>query len=154
MDPDCPVFLERYNAEAIRDSVAELAPIVWQGFPEEPQNGLRELIERGVVVIMGDPFVHDAPETFDWVEMWGIGRQKVQLHPPLRAFKPWLEYLGVMIAGIVQEDMDGSHGWVVALQLCQQHLSGCLDIDLLTFHEGELEGFKIKRTLNVEPLSA
>jgi len=65
---------------------------------------------------------------------------------------PWLEYLGVMIAGIVQEDMDGSHGWGAALQLFQ-YLSGCLGIDLLTFHEGERQGFKIKRTLNVEQLS-
>lgn len=82
-----------------------------------------------------------------------VGRQTVQLYPTLRAFKPRLEYLGVMMAGIVQENMDGSHGWVVALQLFQ-HLSGCLGIDLLTFHEGELEGLKVKRTLNVEPLSA
>jgi hypothetical protein len=35
--------------------------------------------------------------------------------------------------------MDGGHGLVVALQLFQ-HLSGCLGIDLLPFHKGELEG--------------
>lgn len=51
----------------IRGGVAGLAPFVGQGFPEEPKNGLRELIERGVVVIVGDPLVLDAPKTFEWV---------------------------------------------------------------------------------------
>ena len=47
--------------EVIRDGVAELTPFVGQGFPEAPQNGHRELIERGVKVIVGYPFAHDAP---------------------------------------------------------------------------------------------
>ena len=58
----------------------------------------------------------------------------------------------MMIAGIVDKNMDGRHGLVVAFQFFQ-HLSGCLSIDFLAFHKGELEGLKVKRALNVEPLA-
>ena len=58
----------------------------------------------------------------------------------------------MMIAGIVDKNMDGRHGLVVAFQLFQ-HLSGCLGIDLLAFHRGDLESLKVKRALNVEPLA-
>ena len=52
----------------------------------------------------------------------------------------------MMIAGIVDKNMDGRHGLVVAFQFFQ-HLSGCLSIDFLAFHKGELEGLKVKRAL-------
>ena len=76
----------------------------------------------------------------------------MQLHPAFRAVEPWLKYLGMMIAGIVDKDMDGRPGLVVALQLFQ-HLLGCLGIDLFAFYKGELECLKVKRTLNIEPLA-
>ena len=44
----------------------------------------------------------------------------------------------MMIAGIVDKNMDGRHGLVVAFQFFQ-HLSGCLSIDFLAFHKSELK---------------
>ncbi len=67
-------------------------------------------------------------------------------------FKPGLEYFGVVITGVVEEDVDRRHGRVVALRLFQlfQHGPCRLGIDLLAFHESKLERFKIKRALNVQ----
>ena len=153
LPPNHFVFLERYDAEVVGDGVAEFGPFCWQACAEEVENCLGELVGRCIVPIVCDPIVHDAPKALDRVKMRGICWQEMQLHPVLWAVEPWLKYLGMMIAGIVDKDMDGRHGLVVALQLCQ-HLLGCLGIDLLAFHKGELEGLKVKRALNVEPLAA
>ena len=143
------VFLEGDDTEVVGDGVAECAPFVREGIAEEVENSLGELVERCIVPIVGDPFVHDAPQALNRVEMWGICRQKRQLHPPFRAVQPWLEYLGMVIARIVDKDMDGCLGRVVALQLFQ-HGPCRLGIDLFALHECELESLKVKRALNVE----
>jgi len=52
------------DAEVVGDSVAELVPFIGQGFAEELQNSVGELVERGIVAVMRHPFVHDAPEAF------------------------------------------------------------------------------------------
>jgi len=56
------VFLERYDAEVVGDGVTEFAPFVGQGFLEETENSLGELIERYIVMIVWDPIVHDTPQ--------------------------------------------------------------------------------------------
>ena len=128
-------------------------PFVRQGFAKKPQNSLSELIECGVMAIVGHAFVHDAPETLNRVEMWGVGRQEMQLHTTLRAGQPWLQYFGVVIPGIVEEHVDCHLGWVIAFQFFK-HLLGGLRVNLLTFHKGELEGLQIKRALDVKPLAS
>ena len=58
-----------------------------------------------------------------------------------------------MISGIVDKDMDGRLGRVVALQFFQ-HLLGCLGVDPLTLDKGELKSLQIKRALDIKPLAA
>ena len=150
---DNPVLLVREDAEVVGDGTAEFEPFVWQCFPEETQNGFCELIERGVMAIVGHAFVHDAPETLDRVEMRCVGWQKMQFHSALWIGQPWLQYFGVVIPGIVEKHVDCRLGWVVTLQFCE-HLLRCFGVDLLGFHKGELEGLQIKRALDVEPLAS
>ena len=57
------------------------------------------------------------------------------------------------VARVVKYDVDRILCWVALFNLLE-HLLCRFGIDLLTFDEGRLECFKIKRTLNVEPLPA
>ena len=50
--------------------------------------------------------VHDAPEPLNRVQMRAIGRDEMQLDPTIGDSEPLAHKLGVMIAGIVEEDMD------------------------------------------------
>ena len=104
------------------------------------------------MAIMGDAFVHDTPKALNRVEMRGVCRQELQLHPTFGAVQPWLEYPGMVITRIVDKNMDGRFGRVVALRLFQ-HGPCRLGIDLLAFHKSKLERFKIERTLNIEALA-
>ncbi len=145
-------FSERYASEVICDSIAKFTPLVGQSFAEEVEDSLGELVECWIVPIVRDPFMHDAPQALDRVEMWSICRQEMQPHPAFRAIQPWLEYPGVVVSGIVDKDMYGRHRRIVALRFFQ-HGAGGLRADLLAFDKGKLEGFKVERALNVEPFA-
>lgn len=93
---------------------------------------------------MGDPFVHDTPKPLNRVQMRGIRWQKVQLNLAIWAIQPWLKNLGMVIAGIVQIDMDYTHVGIVPFQFFQ-HLPSSLCIDFFGFNKGEVEGFQIDR---------
>ena len=62
--PDDFVFVKRDDLKVGGDGVSELAPVFGQGFAKEPQNCFGELVECGVVAIVGDPFMQNASETF------------------------------------------------------------------------------------------
>ena len=58
------VFFQRDDPKVVGDGVCEFTPFFGQRLTKEPQNCFCELAECGVVTIVGDPFMHDAPETF------------------------------------------------------------------------------------------
>ena len=58
------VFFQRDDPKVVGDGVCEFTPLFGQRLTKEPQNCFCELAECGVVTIVGDPFMHDAPETF------------------------------------------------------------------------------------------
>jgi hypothetical protein len=49
------------DPEIVGDLIAEGFPFVGEGFSKEPQDRIRELLLRWVVVIMSDVLVHDRP---------------------------------------------------------------------------------------------
>ena len=61
------VFFKRHHTEVVSDRVAEVFPFVRKNVAEETQYCFGKLVERSVVLIMGNPFMHDAPEAFNWV---------------------------------------------------------------------------------------
>ncbi len=61
------MLFARYNPEIIGYSIAEFGPLIWQGFVEESQNCGGKVIKFGIVFVMGDMFVHDAPKPFNRV---------------------------------------------------------------------------------------
>jgi hypothetical protein len=71
------------------------------------ENRPGKLVDRCIVPIVCNPIVHDAPKELDWVEVRCICWLEMQLHPAFWAVEPSLKYLGMMIAGIVDKDMDG-----------------------------------------------
>ena len=99
---------------------------------------------------MGNPLVHDTPKALNGIEVGRVGRQEVQFHAPLRTFKSWLKYLGMMVTRIVDYDVNYGLRVVVFFNLFQQLPSG-FSIDLFALDEGELEGFEIKRALKPDP---
>ena len=65
--------------------------------------------ERVVVdgnVVVRDMLVHDAPKPFDRVQVRAISRNEMQPDPAIGPREPVLHELGVMIARIVEKDMD------------------------------------------------
>ena len=53
----------------VGDGVCEFMPLFGQRLTKEPQNCFCELAECSIVTIAGDPFMHDAPETFYRIKM-------------------------------------------------------------------------------------
>jgi hypothetical protein len=68
---------------------------------------------------VGDVFVHQAPQPFDGIEMGAVGRNEVQhdLAPGRR--KPFLDDVGLVIAGVVDKEVDEAHRGIRALDLAQ-----------------------------------
>ena len=58
------VFFQRDDPKVVGDSVCEFTSLLGQRFMKKPQNCFSELVECGVVTIVDDPFMRDAPETF------------------------------------------------------------------------------------------
>jgi hypothetical protein len=58
---------------------------------------------------VGDVAVHDAPEPLDRIEMRAIGRNEMQLDPAAGPRQPFRHQFGVMIARIVEKDMEERH---------------------------------------------
>ena len=59
--PQHPKFVVIDDPEIVGDLIAEGFPFVGEGFSKEPQDRIRELLLRWVVVIMSDVLVHDRP---------------------------------------------------------------------------------------------
>ena len=64
-----PKFAAMDDAKIVRDSVAEIFPASGHGVPEELDDLPVELGEGLVVPVVGDVFVHQAPQPLDGIEM-------------------------------------------------------------------------------------
>ena len=71
----------------------------------ESERGVGELGAGGVAFVVGDVFVHDAPQALDRVEVRTIGRDEMQFDPTTRTVKPGAHKPGVMIARVVEKHM-------------------------------------------------
>ena len=149
----------RNHPKIIRNSISKICSISRQVFSKEPENFSRKGVVGGVgglggvMSIMGDPLVHNAPKSLKSIKVGRVGRQEVQLCAQLRSFKPWLKYIGMIVTTrIVEHDVNCDLRRVVSLNQFQ-HFQGGFSIDFFAFDEGELEGFEIKRALNVEPFA-
>ena len=76
--------------------------------PIKVLNSDGEVVETGMVVIAGNMFVHDAPQSFNRVQMRCIGRQEMQFYPSFRCFQPRLQDLRMVIAGIIEIHMNNA----------------------------------------------
>ena len=75
---------------------------------EEGEDRCAELVEGFVVSIMGRVLMHEAPVSLDRIEVWTIGRDEVQHALAPLSLEPFTYALGMMVAGIVQVNMDPS----------------------------------------------
>src|SRR5258708_6449803 len=104
--PHNPKILWVDDAKIVGDRIAEVRPVPWNLFTQEPERRVRELSTCGVARVVGDVSVHEAPQPFDRIEMRTIGRDEIQFDPAPRPGKPFLHQLGMMIARVVEKDMD------------------------------------------------
>ena len=58
------------------------------------------------MLIMGNPLVHETPKRLNGIEMRRVWRQEVEFYTTSRSIKPWLKQLGMMIARIVEDDVN------------------------------------------------
>ena len=138
--------------EIIRDSIPELFPILRQGCFKELCDCFREFFIGVIMSIMGNPLVHETPKRLNGIEMRRVWRQEVEFYTTSRSIKPWLKQLGMMIARIVEDDVNKIRQRIGYFDLFQQ-LKGGFGIDPFTLNGDELETIEIKCTLKVEPLA-
>ena len=82
-----------------------------------PSTASAEVAEFGVSPVVGDVLVHHLPQALDWVEVRAVGRHEVQDDAPPWLSQPVLDGSGVMVAGVVEEDVDAAHRLIGALQM-------------------------------------
>src|SRR3954467_9292919 len=104
--PENPKILRGNDAKVIGHTIAKRVPPVGHIAAQETEHSFAEAVVSGVTSVMGHGFVHQSPETLDWVQMRTVGRNEVEPDPPARHGQPVLNRPGVMVAGIVQEHMD------------------------------------------------
>ena len=119
---------------------------------EEGQDRRAELVEGFVVSVVGRVLMHEAPASLDRIEVGTIGRDEVQHALATLLLEPFTHALGMMVAGIVQVDMDPSFlGMCNFDRLEQRDQASC--IDLGHFQHLCLARLQIDRTMNVERLA-
>lgn len=95
-------------------------PVSGHVVAQECQDGVGEIVEGPVAAVVGDVLVHQPPEAFDGIEMGAIGWDEVEFDPAFRPRQPCLHQFGVMISGIVEEEVDHTHAGIHRLDRDQR----------------------------------
>src|SRR5580693_9499791 len=97
------------DAEVVCDRIAEIRPAFWNLVAQERQDGVGKLTKMAPGPVVSEWLVHDAPQPLYRVQMWTVAGDEVQLDPSAGLRKPLLNENGVVVARIVQEDVDQRH---------------------------------------------
>ena len=141
------------EAEIVCDSVAETVPVSGHFVSQERDDLSLELAESLVIPVVGDVFVHQGPQPFDGIEMGTVGRKEVQHDFAPGLGKPLFDDVGLVIAGVVDEDVDEAHRGMRAFDLAQQ-LDEAQRVDCLDGENLRLAGFQIDGAVDIEPVTA
>jgi len=101
-----PKILWVDDAEIVGDRIAKVRPVPGNCFTQETKRRIGELGASCIAFVVRDVSVHEAPEPLDRIEMRTIGRDEMQLDPAAGPGEPLLHQLGMMIARVVEKDMD------------------------------------------------
>ena len=71
---DYLILLGRDHPIIFCGSISECFPILRQNILKELKNGIREGFEGVMVLIMGNPFMHEPPKALNSIEVRCIGR--------------------------------------------------------------------------------
>lgn len=124
---DNPKIGRWYDAEVVVDSVPEMVPFFGDCLVEEGEDRRAELVEGFVVSIVGCVLMHEAPASLDRIEVRTIGRDEVQHALASLSLEPVTHAPGMMVAGIVQVDMDPSFlGMCIFDRLEQGDQASCI----------------------------
>src|SRR5580700_985583 len=97
------------DAEVVCDRIAEIRPPFGNLVAQERQNGVGKRMKITPGPVVSEMLVHDAPQPLYRVQMWTVAGNEVQLDPSAGLRKPLLDENGVVVARIVQEDVDQRH---------------------------------------------
>jgi len=150
---DGPRILWIDDAEVVGDGRRELREFLRHGFPQEGEHRLGVIAEFCETIAVRDVFVHHEPEPFDWVEMRTVGRHEVQDDLPSGHFQPLLDEPGVVVAGVVEVDVDPAHVRVGPFEGFEQ-ADGALRIDGQHFDDAGHASFEVDCAMQIEPLTA
>ena len=91
---------------------------------------------------MGDILVQNRPKTFNWIEMWAIGRQLDQVDTAGCPCKKSPDIGPFVVGGVVPDDMNEALAGVARFDL-RQKLRGADPINRCGFNKGCIKGFEI-----------
>ena len=97
------------HAEIVRDSVAEALPVSGHFVSQEGDDRSAKRAEGLEVAVVSDVFVHQGPQPFDGIEMGTVGGKEMQHDFAPGRRKPLFDDVGLVIAGVVDEDVDEAH---------------------------------------------
>jgi hypothetical protein len=106
--PSLPILLRRKNPKISRIDDAEVAGVgiaiklpVFRHFgPQDVEQLMGEVFEGGGAFIVGDSFVHDAPQSPDRAGTRTVSRDEVKFDPALRPIEPFLNHFSMMVSGV------------------------------------------------------
>ena len=136
------------DAEIVCDRFAEFLPVSRHFARKNSSMCLGELPICSVAFVVSEMFVHDAPQPFDWVQMRAIGGNEVQLDPAARLCQPFLHEYSMVIARVVEKDMDVRHRRILRFDRLQQPDCSC-GIDGFHVDHGGFASLQINRAMNI-----
>src|SRR6202030_4175595 len=107
-----PKILGRDDTEVIRYLITIDVPFSGHLLTQKGEDRRFEVGECLMTSVVGDMLVHQAPKPLDRIQMRAIGGNEVEVYPALRSCQPSLHQFGVVVAGIVQKQMDQPLAWI------------------------------------------
>src|ERR1700719_2601679 len=104
--PENPKFGGVDDAEIVGDRIAEDGPVLRHPLAQEVQHGLAEIVVGRVAPVVGDVLVHQPPQALDRIEMRAVAGNEMKPDPAPRPRQPLLHEPRMMVAGIVEKDVD------------------------------------------------
>ena len=101
---------------------------------------------------MGDVLVHHSPESLDRIEVGAVGRHEVEPDPLAFSDQPFLRQPGMMVAGVVEEDVDQPPRRMGGKDRHEQQ-DRALRIDGEDIEHLGLAGLEVDGAMNIHPVT-
>ena len=123
------------------------------GFAQECKDCVGKLCLGLVEFVVGDMFVHDAPQALNRVQVWAIWGQLDEMNAAIGPRQPLADFFTFVVRGVVPDYMDYLFVAVLRLDFLQKR-DGAVAVNFDNLDKRCIKILKAQGTVDVHPLTA